>query len=186
MFGAPADPSRSGQDPPADQPEPGSGGCLEPVASGDFGQALRALVRAYDANTKTICTDVPSGLKGLYVLSVVAEQPCRNQASIADVLSMDRTVVTHTIDDLERAGLVERRPDPRDRRARQIVLTEEGRVRLDAGAAAMGEAERRMLQTLDDAEAETFRALLRRVADAATASCAQAGAAAPAAGDAAC
>ena len=186
MLDAPtADPADlpARHDSPADQPERGFGACVE--RGGDFGQALHALVRAYAASTKSICADIPGGPKGFYVLAAVADQPCRNQASIADLLRLDRTVMTHTIDDLERAGLVERRPDPRDRRARQIVLTDQGRARLDAGTAAMSQAERRMLQMLDDAEAATFRSLLQRVADA-TASCSGAAANAAADVDAAC
>ncbi|MGW1544775.1 MarR family transcriptional regulator [Streptomyces sp. NPDC002309] len=39
---------------------------------------------------------------------------------------VDRTVMTYLLDDLERAGPVERRPDPSDRRSRHVVATEHG------------------------------------------------------------
>ena len=39
---------------------------------------------------------------------------CIDQARIAERLGLDRTVMTHLIDDLEEAGLVERRPDRAD------------------------------------------------------------------------
>jgi DNA-binding MarR family transcriptional regulator len=79
-------------------------------------------------------------------------------------LGVDRTVMTHTIDELEAAGLVERRLDPRDRRARQIVLTDAGRREVETGSAALRDVEGRLLQGLDPGEASTFVGLLRRVA----------------------
>ena len=35
--------------------------------------------------------------------------------------------MTYLLDDLEKAGLIERRPDPADRRARRIAATASGR-----------------------------------------------------------
>jgi DNA-binding MarR family transcriptional regulator len=130
----------------------------------EFGQALLALTRTYMDSTRGVCSAVPGGPKGFHVLLAVAGEPCRNQASIADGLGLDRTVITHTIDELEAAGLVERRLDPRDRRARQIVLTEAGRGQVDAGSAAVREVEGRLLQGLDADEAAAFVGLLHRVA----------------------
>src|SRR6266567_550421 len=73
-----------------------------------------------------------------------------SQLALAQHLGVDRTVMTYLLDSLAEAGLVERRPDPADRRARRIVATARGRALL-AG-----------LDRADDREA--FRTLLQRLA----------------------
>ena len=50
-----------------------------------------------------------------------------SQLALAQHLGIDRTVMTYLLDDLEAAGLIERRPDPADRRARRVVATRTGR-----------------------------------------------------------
>jgi DNA-binding MarR family transcriptional regulator len=52
--------------------------------------------------------------------------PCPMR-DLADVLGHDPSYITGLIDQLEERGLVERRPDPTDRRVRLLVVTEEGR-----------------------------------------------------------
>src|SRR5690606_10375609 len=46
--------------------------------------------------------------------------------SVAELLAMDRTTLTANLKPLERDGLIEVRPDEKDRRARRLVLTEKG------------------------------------------------------------
>lgn len=50
----------------------------------------------------------------------------RTQAQLAELGDMDKTTMVVTVDALEAAGLAERRPSSRDRRARIIAVTEEG------------------------------------------------------------
>ena len=45
-----------------------------------------------------------------------------NQATLADLLDVEPITLARTIDRLELSGLVERRPDPGDRRARLLFL----------------------------------------------------------------
>jgi DNA-binding MarR family transcriptional regulator len=53
---------------------------------------------------------------------------------LADAASMKRSSMQELVDELQRNGIVERRPDPSDRRAKLIVLTEHGlRVLAPAG-----------------------------------------------------
>ena len=72
--------------------------------------------------------------------------------------------MTHLLDDLERAGLVERRPDPADRRARRIVATPAGATLLDELDRRLASVEDTVLAALDPAERQTLRALLSKVA----------------------
>ncbi|MCY0958517.1 MarR family winged helix-turn-helix transcriptional regulator [Streptomyces sp. H27-H5] len=50
----------------------------------------------------------------------------RTQIQLAEIGDMDKTTMVVTIDALEKAGLAERRPSTKDRRARIIAVTERG------------------------------------------------------------
>src|ERR687893_623375 len=64
-----------------------------------------------------------AGLRGL--LAVDPDQP-RSMGDLARELNCDRSYVTAIVDDLERAGLAERRVAPEDRRGRITNLTPRG------------------------------------------------------------
>jgi DNA-binding PadR family transcriptional regulator len=72
--------------------------------------------------------------------------------------------MTYLLDDLEGAGLVERRPDPTDRRARRVTLTDKGLAWLRQLKAGLHHVEDRLLEPLDDDDRATLRTLLRRLA----------------------
>jgi DNA-binding MarR family transcriptional regulator len=135
----------------------------------DLGQALGAVLRRYLDAAHGVVAELPGGPRGYQVLSLAASGSCSNQATLASGLGIDRTVMTYLLDDLERAGLVERRPDPADRRARRIVLLPQGRTVLDDATRRIADVERSVLSGLSDDEADTFRTLLARVADGSTA-----------------
>jgi DNA-binding MarR family transcriptional regulator len=71
--------------------------------------------------------------------------------------------MTDRLDRLERAGLVVRRPDPKDRRGKLIVLTEPGKRLVDETLSRHVANEQRLLLTLTPAEQETLAALLRKL-----------------------
>src|SRR5919204_2678260 len=54
---------------------------------------------------------------------------------LAEAASMSLSAMQELVDELHRRGFVERRLDPRDRRAKLIVLTEEGRAALAPASA---------------------------------------------------
>jgi DNA-binding MarR family transcriptional regulator len=64
---------------------------------------------------------------------------------------------------LEAAGLVERRPDPGDRRGLLVALTLDGMQVVDAAGADHVENERRLLEPLSEEEQQTLNALLRKL-----------------------
>ena len=130
----------------------------------DLGRTLGALLRAYLARAQQAVAGVPGGPRGFQVLQLSADQACTNQAGMAAALGLDRTVMTYLLDDLERAGLIERQPDPADRRARRVVLTGEGASTYEAATRAIVQVERETLAGLDDAEAAVLRDLLARAA----------------------
>lgn len=142
----------------------GSMAASEPTA-GDLGLALSSLLRRYVEGASAALNDLPGGPRGFQVLvqasgDTRAGASCSNQATIAQRLGLDRTVMTYLVDDLERAGLVERRPDPADRRARQVVRTPSGDAALKSASASIRAVEVSVLGSLDADEALSFRRLL--------------------------
>jgi DNA-binding MarR family transcriptional regulator len=56
----------------------------------------------------------------------------RRMTDLADAVVLSKSGLTSLVDRMERDGLLERRPDPMDRRATRIVLTEAGMERFEA------------------------------------------------------
>ena len=57
----------------------------------------------------------------------------QTQIQLAERCALDKTTMVVTVDELEKAGLAERRPSPTDRRARIIAVTDAGEARGRAG-----------------------------------------------------
>ena len=62
----------------------------------------------------------------MHCVLVHALEAERTQIQLAEIGDMDKTTMVVTVDALERAGLAERRPSNRDRRARIIAVTDQG------------------------------------------------------------
>jgi DNA-binding MarR family transcriptional regulator len=71
--------------------------------------------------------------------------------------------MTKRLDRLEDAGLVERRPDPSDRRGTLVGLTKQGREVVDAALVTHVGNEERLLQALSASERRTLDELLRKL-----------------------
>lgn len=94
------------------------------------------------------------------VLSALHKTPDLTQIELGRGLGLDKSTLTAQLDRLERAGLVQRRPDPRDRRARILVLTAAGEARRAAVAAASERAETAALQSFTAEQVGLFRRML--------------------------
>ena len=104
----------------------------------DFGWTLGVLVRNYQNASTAAMGAFPHGARGYQVLVAVASGEQPNQLALAQHLGIDRTVMTYLVDDFVKAGLVERRLNPADRRARMVVATEAGLAMLAELAAQRG------------------------------------------------
>ncbi|MFB6615275.1 MarR family winged helix-turn-helix transcriptional regulator [Streptomyces sp. NPDC085524] len=62
----------------------------------------------------------------MHCVLVHALEEERTQIQLAEIGDMDKTTMVVTVDALEKAGLAERRPSAKDRRARIIAVTEQG------------------------------------------------------------
>ena len=120
------------------------------------GRAIRDLNRALQAY----------GLRSRHytVLLVAADSDGRSQRDLSSVLGIDPSAVVAIVDDLAREGLVRRDPHPDDRRTRLVVVTDEGRARVEK-CRALARGVGAGLQTgLSSGERAVLLDLLQRVA----------------------
>lgn len=67
-----------------------------------------------------------------FILSILSEKDGRPFKELADVLACTRATVTGIVDTMEKKGLVERCPNPDDRRSLLVKLTDKGTVLLQS------------------------------------------------------
>lgn len=84
---------------------------------------------------------------------------------IAKALCLDTSTVSRHFDALAARGLVERQPDPADRRARLALVTPAGRELLQQTKAARRKLVADEIATWDPADVATLARLTRRLAD---------------------
>ncbi|MEU6577428.1 MarR family transcriptional regulator [Streptomyces sp. NPDC046805] len=98
------------------------------------------------------------------LLSLLSLEPLPMR-KLARKLKCEPSNVTGIVDRLESRGLVERRPDPTDRRVKLAAVTDEGR-RVAQGLRDGLRFAREPLAGLSDEERRSLRDLLRRMLDA--------------------
>ncbi|MFF0226846.1 MarR family winged helix-turn-helix transcriptional regulator [Streptomyces sp. NPDC004629] len=125
------------------QPLPGA-----PAASAEVVEIERALTRITYLSTRARQHDRLMALAGVpldraavaLLRQIVDTEPLR-PGELAQRLGVEASHVTRTVQQLQKAGYVSRVPDPDDRRAQRIELTEAGREAVgrvrDAGARGM-------------------------------------------------
>jgi DNA-binding MarR family transcriptional regulator len=151
--------------PAAAGPGSATGSACAGALADDLGWALGVVFRSYARAARDAIADVPGGPRGYQVLTAAIGGELGSQLALAQHLGVDRTVMTYLLDDLENAGLIERRPDPADRRARRITATPAGTRLAGQLDRRLRAAEERLLASLgSDTERQSFRALLRQLA----------------------
>ncbi|MFO1125992.1 MAG: MarR family winged helix-turn-helix transcriptional regulator [Methylocystis sp.] len=117
-------------------------------------RAARRLARRFDR------AFAPLGLtNGQFSLMMSLNAPqAPTLGRLADGLAMDRTTLTAALKSLERRGLVETRPDDKDRRARRLFLTAAGGDLLASALPIW----RREHAALDDELSQSERQKLRK------------------------
>lgn len=118
---------------------------------------------------QTVAAEMPAleshGLSmwGYVVLTALDRSPIRTQTALAEAIGADKTRIIPTLDELQQHGHIERTPDPDDRRARLLAITESGRAVKDAVQADIQRGEEQWLGTLSANEREVFLRVLNQL-----------------------
>jgi len=134
------------------------------IPGADLGWVLGVILRDWHEHVAVAVADLPHGMRGYQILSVVANSAAPTQSALARHLSIDRTVMPYIVDALVEKGLVERQVDPADRRARRIVITDAGRTTLQRAHDEVRTAEDAVYAGMDDATREEFLRLAENLA----------------------
>jgi DNA-binding MarR family transcriptional regulator len=98
----------------------------------------------------------------LLALTVLRELGQSSQANLSEALRLDRTNLVGLLNELEDAGLIERRRSPEDRRRHTVALTPTGSSRLAEMEKAVAGVEEKILAPLDFDQRVTLHALLQQ------------------------
>ncbi|MEU6407600.1 MarR family transcriptional regulator [Microbispora sp. NPDC046933] len=99
------------------------------------------------------------------VLATLAESGPASQAELSRRTGIYRSDLVAVINELTDRGLVERAPDPADRRRNVITMTERGRARFARLDELLTELEDEVLEPLSRAERDQLAGLLARLVD---------------------
>ncbi|MEV7801334.1 MarR family transcriptional regulator [Microbispora sp. NPDC088329] len=127
----------------------------------DLAAMAAPLTRALMAAETPILREHGLSMWAYVVLLGLDDRPVRTHAARAEAIGADKTRIIRVLDDLQHRGLIERSPDPADRRARLLSITPEGRRVRDAAQAGIRRMEERLLARLPDDERDTFLRALR-------------------------
>jgi DNA-binding MarR family transcriptional regulator len=118
-----------------------------------------------------LMTEMTARLEGIgitprsHCVLVHALERDQTQIELAKRCALDKTTMVVTVDELEKAGLAERRPSPTDRRARVIAVTPKGAEFVAAANTVVEETYADVLASLPADDREPFVNALSRLVD---------------------
>jgi DNA-binding MarR family transcriptional regulator len=135
----------------------------QPLAPADervhIGQLLVHLTRVFQ--TELYARLIAAGIEGARVphthVTAYIKADGSRLTDLATAARMTRPAMAELVDDLQRLGIVERRPDPTDRRAKLITLTEQGWKAMRTGHAIIAQLEAEYADLIGRERFETMR-----------------------------
>lgn len=129
----------------------------------DLAAMLYPLVRELIALELPVLAAHDVSMWGYSVLTALDDTPVRTQAALAEAIGADKSRIIGTLDELQQAGLIERTPDPADRRARLLSITPQGRRVRRTVRKEIQAQEEQVLTTLAPADRKTFVRILQEL-----------------------
>jgi len=126
---------------------------------GEFARLVRRVKRAASERAHIVHPDLPPG--AYFMLAHLETAGPVRAADLAEALGHDKGGVSRHVQQLTDLGLIERQPDPEDRRAQLLVLTEDAHRRLEA---MQHERQLRLSEKLSDWTAEDLAAFADQLA----------------------
>jgi len=127
-------------------------------------EMLAALDRELSADKRLAPLEL-SAAQFIIIANLAGAEEPKSASDLCKGISYDPGAMTRMLDRLERRGLVRRVPNPDDRRAFQLELTDEGKAVLPKLRVASMKALNRMLDGFTAKEAKQFEGYLLRMLD---------------------
>jgi DNA-binding MarR family transcriptional regulator len=103
------------------------------------------------------------GPRDFLLMRFVAASDGQSQQTLAEQLGVPASRMVALVDHLEEMGLVERRPDPEDRRVRRLFITRKGRSVLEKAGRIAIDYETQLCAGINREEREQLIDLLQRL-----------------------
>jgi DNA-binding MarR family transcriptional regulator len=130
------------------------------AARRDLAEMLAELGRQAVAAEMPVLAAHGLSMWGYIVLIALDRSPIRTQAALAEAIGADKTRIIPTLDELQAHGHIERMPDPDDRRARLLAITDSGRSVKDAVQADIQRGEEHWLGQVSASDRNVFLRVL--------------------------
>ena len=124
-----------------------------------FSRIARGLARIGDARLK----ELGFATAQLPVLTALKDGAALSQTELARWAKVEQPTMAQLLARMERDGIIRRDPDPRDRRASLVSLTDQARARLPAGRLVLEQGNRDATAGLSSQELDVLIDLLQRV-----------------------
>jgi MarR family transcriptional regulator for hemolysin len=138
---------------------------VKPPSAEPIGRAIassaKVLSRAFERELAEAGGSQPVWL----ILLALKQQAWRTQQDLAAAVGIEGPTLTHHLDGLDKAGLIERARDPNDRRAVRVELTDAGDKLFKRLAKAAIGFDQRLRAGLSEDELDQFRRVLARLRD---------------------
>ena len=129
----------------------------------NFGFLLKEVSRRYVNRFEVRAAEIPLNLAQAKALVRLEKNEGVSQARLAELAEVDAMTMVRILDRMEAEGLLERRPDPADRRARCLYLTAKARPILNEIWRLSDEIRAEIFAGVGKDERERFMGVLERL-----------------------
>jgi MarR family transcriptional regulator, transcriptional regulator for hemolysin len=129
----------------------------------NFGFLLKELSRRYVNRFEVRAAEIPLNLAQAKALVRLEKNEGVSQARLAELAEVDPMTMVRILDRMEAEGLLERRPDPADRRARCLYLTAKAKPILNEIWRLSDEIRAEIFAGVSKEERERFMGVLERL-----------------------
>jgi len=129
----------------------------------NFGFLLKEVSRRYVNRFEVRAREISLNLAQAKALVRLEKNEGVSQARLAELAEVDPMTMVRILDRMEAEGLLERRPDPADRRARCLFLTAKARPILSEIWRLSDEIRAELFAGVSKAERDQFMAVLERL-----------------------
>jgi DNA-binding MarR family transcriptional regulator len=129
----------------------------------NFGFLLKEVSRRYTNRFEVRAAEIPLNLAQAKALVRLETNEGVSQARLAELAEVDPMTMVRILDRMEAEGLLERRPDPADRRARCLYLTAKAKPILNEIWRLSEEIRAEIFAGVSKEERERFMGVLERL-----------------------